>query len=203
MVAAFRKTEIKTDVDLGSALTEILATESGKALELLRETIWGLRSEFDPASITMSSTNIPDAMIKLSSVLTETSEASHKVFDLVDGQGKIIRKGEQYLGELEELAQQPQVDSEAVLKFVSKYRTLNTGLHTLSHDIILSQEFQDLCGQRIKKVMKLVCDVECYVRALLQQLNIDLPTAKSAAELDADKGIDQDVTDSLLKELGL
>jgi chemotaxis regulatin CheY-phosphate phosphatase CheZ len=76
-------------------------------------------------------------------------------------------------------------------------------MHAVSHDIVLSQEFQDLCGQKIKKVLRLVCDVECYLRALLDQLHIDLPSGKSAAEIEADQSVDQESTDQLLKELGL
>ena len=51
--------------------------------------------------------------------------------------------------------------------------------------------------------MKLVCDVECYLRALLGQFKVDMPSPKSAAEQEEDQAIDQESTDSLLKELGL
>ena len=51
--------------------------------------------------------------------------------------------------------------------------------------------------------MRLVCDVECFLRALLDQLNIELPSGKSAAEIEAEQAVDQESTDQLLKELGL
>ena len=90
-----------------------------------------------------------------------------------------------------------------MLAFVAKYRTLNHAMQAVSHDIVISQEFQDLCGQKVKKVMRLVCDVEVYLKALLEQLNVELPTPKSAAELEAEQSVDQESTDALLKELGL
>ena len=151
----------------------------------------------------MSSTNIPDAILKLSSVLNDSSEASHKVFDLVDSQHKVIKQGEKHLADLEQLAQQGPISPDAALAFVAKYRALNHAMQAVSHDIVVSQEFQDLCGQKVKKVMRLVCDVEVYLRALLEQLKVAMPNPKSAAELEAEQNVDQESTDALLKELGL
>ena len=196
-------TQIHICADLSAALADIIAGNPPQGLSELRDTLWGIRSEFDPASVTMSSTNIPDAIIKLSSVLTETSEASQKVFDLVDAQNKIAKQGEKYLGELEFLAQQSKIEPAVIMRFVEKYRALNSNMHKVSHDIVISQEFQDLCGQKIKKVMRLVCDVECFLRALLAQLRVEMPHAKTASELEEERAVDQDETDSLLKELGL
>lgn len=198
------ETQIRESDDLQRTLAEIIGSESSQKLALLRETLMGIRSEFDPASVSMSSTNIPDAILKLSAVLTETSEATTKVFDLVEGHQKITKKSEELLSELERCAQQQgTLDAAAVAAFVSKFRVLNHAMHAVSHDIVISQEFQDLCGQKIKKVMRLVCDVECYLRALLDQLHIELPSGKSAAEIEAEQAVDQESTDQLLKELGL
>lgn len=198
------ETQIRESDDLQRALAEIIGSESSQKLALLRETLMGIRSEFDPASVSMSSTNIPDAILKLSAVLTETSEATTKVFDLVEGHQKITKKSEELVSELERCAQQQgTLDAAAVGAFVSKFRVLNHAMHAVSHDIVISQEFQDLCGQKIKKVMRLVCDVECYLRALLDQLHIELPSGKSAAEIEAEQAVDQESTDQLLKELGL
>lgn len=196
-------TRICTVDDLSQALRDLLGAQSPHRLKILQETLHGIRSGFDPASVTMSSTNIPDAILKLSSVLSDSSEASHKVFDLVESQHKIVKQGEKQLAELEQLAQGGKLEPAAVLSFVAKYRALNHAMQAVSHDIVLSQEFQDLCGQKVKKVMRLVCDVEVYLKALLEQLNVELPSPKSAAELEAEQSVDQESTDALLKELGL
>lgn len=195
-------TEIKTDRDLRVVLAEIMADKSSEALSLLQQTVVGLRNELDPASVTMSSTNIPDAIIKLSAVLTDTDAASHRVFDLVDRQGKIVRQSEKELSELERFCQGESVDKGVVAGYIARHRALNNALNSISNEIVTSQEFQDLCGQKVKKVIRLVCDMECYIRALLAQLRVEVPTAKTAAQIEADKDIDQDSTDALLKELG-
>lgn len=199
-----QQTQVHALEDLSAALSELLSAESLRKLLLLQETLVGIRSGFDPASVTMSSTNIPDAIIKLSAVLAETSEASTKVLDLVESQQKIVRQGERCLAELEQAAKGGgAVPASAALECVARCRALNTAMLAVSHDIVIAQEFQDLCGQKIKKVLRLVCDIECYLKALLQQLNIELPQPKSAMELEADQPVDQASTDLLLKELGL
>lgn len=187
----------------GPKVAEEISPSPPESLAQFHETIMSLRSGFDPASVTMSSTNIPDALLKLSSVLTDTHDACQKVFDLIEQQHKIIKQGEKYLSELELLSQRPQVDPALLCIFISRYRALNRSLDGVSDDLVLSQEFQDLCGQKIKKVIKLLCDVECYVRVLLEQLCVELPTPKSKAEEEASASVDQEDTDSLLKEFGL
>lgn len=168
------------------------------------EALWGLRTEFDPSTVTMASTNIPDAILKLSAVLTETSESSQKVFTLVDKHQEILKQSERCLGELEHVLNDSQCSQEAISTFIHRQRILNQALQAVSQDIVMSQEFQDLCGQRVKKVVKLLCDVECYLRALFQLLKIELPsTQRSAEQKEQDKDIDQASADNLLKELGL
>lgn len=168
------------------------------------EALWGLRREFDPSAVTMASTNIPDAILKLSAVLTETSESSQKVFNLVDKHQEILKQSERYLGELEHALNEARCSPKAISAFIHRQRVLNQAVQAVSHDIVMSQEFQDLCGQRVKKVVKLLCDVECYLRALFQLLQIELPsTQRSAEQKEQDKDIDQSSTDELLKELGL
>jgi chemotaxis regulatin CheY-phosphate phosphatase CheZ len=199
---AAAQTHIKTDCDLRIALSELIAEKNSEALALLHQTVWGLRSEFDPASVTMSSTNIPDAIIKLSAVLTDTDSASNKVFDLVERQGKILKQTEKEIAELERHCQGGHADPSAIAGYIGRHRALNHAMQSISNEIVTSQEFQDLCGQKIKKVMRLVCDMECYLRALFVQLKVDVPSAKTAVQAEEDKDIDQDSTDALLKELG-
>lgn len=186
---------------------QIVAEGSEKAHPILgcfHETLWGLRTEFDPSAVTMSSTNIPDAILKLSTVLTETSESSHKVFTLVDKHNDVLKQSERYLADFERESRESLPSKEAITTLIHRQRILNQAAHALSHEVVMSQEFQDLCGQRVKKVVKLLCDIECYLRALFDLLQIELPsTQRSAEQKEEDKDIDQASADILLKELGL
>lgn len=199
---ASNSTTIQTDRDLKVVLSELIAEKNAEALSLLYQTVWGLRSEFDPASVTMSSTNIPDAIIKLSTVLTDTDNASNKVFELVDRHSKLLKQTEREIADLERTCQNGPVDPALVVGYINRHRALNNAMQSVSHEIVTSQEFQDLCGQKIKKVMRLMCDMECYLRALFSQLKVEVPSAKTAAQAEEDKDIDQASTDALLKELG-
>lgn len=190
----------KTHVN--ASFNSIVASVAAGELEALGQTLSGIRLAFDPAAVTMSSTNLPDAVLKLSSVLTETSEATQKVFKLVEAQKELIQQGERCLGEMEQLLREPQRDSVRALDRVSTYREINRGLNAVNHEIVMSQEFEDLSGQKVKKVLRLLCDMECYLRALLQQFKIEVPSVKSASEAEEDGDLDQDEANRILKDLG-
>jgi chemotaxis regulatin CheY-phosphate phosphatase CheZ len=196
-------TEVKADQDLGGALREIVASQSRDALNHLAETVEHLRREFDPSSVTMSTTNIPDSITKLSAVLTETSQAATKVFALVDEQKRLLKEGDGYLQELEELAKKDAVDSKRLLSIIAQCRRAHQEIGSSAHEIVVSQEFQDLSGQKVKKVIKLITGVETYLRTLLGYLKVPLPSAHTQETADHDTDIDQAVADSILKDFGL
>ncbi len=80
-----------------AALAELVAVQSNEAIHKLEGILGPLRREFDPASVTMTSTNIPDAVTKLSSMLVETGQAAAKVFQLVEQQKSLVEENERCL----------------------------------------------------------------------------------------------------------
>ena len=151
----------------------------------------------------MTSTNIPDAIVKLSAVLHETNEASQKVFSLIDKHNDITKVCDSSLTELELLLGNQSPNMGEIRELTRRCRALNQASQTVAHEIIMAQEFQDLCGQRIKKVMKLLSDMECYLRSLLASLGVDIPSGhRTTEEKETAKELDQTLTDTLLKELG-
>lgn len=181
-----------------------LADARHSNLAAFHEALWGLRSQLDPSSVTMTSTNIPDAIVKLSAVLHETNEASQKVFALTDKHSEIAKRCDAILNELEAAAKAPQPDTRSIAELASRCRALNQASQAVAHEIVMAQEFQDLCGQRVKKVTKLLCDVECYLRVLLSLLRVDIPSGHASAEKkEGDDDLNQSSTDKLLEELGL
>ena len=196
-------TEVKTDQDLAVALGEIVASQSRESLKHLAETVENLRREFDPAAVTMSTTNIPDSITKLSAVLTETNQAATRVFSLVDEQKRLLSEGDSYLQELEKLTTHDTIDPKVLLSLVAQCRQIHQSLGSSAHEIVVSQEFQDLSGQKVKKVIKLITGVEAYLRTLLAQLKVPLPSAHTQAAEEHDSDIDQSAADSILKDFGL
>lgn len=198
-----RVTDVRADQNLGAALKDIVASQSREALKQLTETVEHLRREFDPASVTMSTTNIPDSITKLSAVLAETNQAAMKVFQIVDEQKRLLLEGDDCLHELERLAKQDAIDPKLLLSMVSKCRRVHQDLGASADDIVVSQEFQDLSGQKVKKVIKLITGVEAYLRTLLSHLKVPLPSTDSEKTSAQDADLDQAAADSILKDFGL
>jgi chemotaxis protein CheZ len=169
-------------------------------LQSFHETVWSFREGLDPSSVTMTSTNIPDAARKLEHVLTATNEATHKLFALVEHHEALIAKGDTYLSQLEQSIQQHPDSPSFIKDFAARYRELNAEAREVASEMVMTQEFQDLCGQALKKVLNLVQGIESRMVSLLKQLKIEIPTADQKTQ--SDSLGQQDDVDDLLKDLG-
>jgi len=196
-------THVRTDDELSVVLAEIISSKSRERLLQLQETLAAIQGQFDHRSVTMTSTNIPDSLVKLSSVLVETSEAAAKVFRLVERQQHFLEQSERVLGELERKAQGGNLTTESVAGLLATCRAVHNGLRATAHEIVLAQEFQDVTGQKIRKVSKVVAEVDSTLCSLLRQLKVEVPERRPSEEPVEDKDIDQASADALLKELGV
>jgi chemotaxis protein CheZ len=196
-------TPASADAELRAALSEIISTAHETKFEALRETLHHIKVSFDPASVTMTSTNIPDAGTKLAAALHESQEAAHKVFALVEEQKSLVERCDAHLSEMEQLAAQPSVSPQKLLDLIERHRSLNKSIRDRAHDIVIAQESQDLVGQKIKKVLKLVHDTEVHLRSLLGYFKIDVPPEHLLDANGEDEDIDQDAANNILKDFGL
>jgi len=185
--------------DLRASLSEIISSAHQAEFDALRKMLLELKVAFDPASVTMTSTNIPDASTKLSSALMDSQDAAQRVFHHTEEQKQLLEASEVALAELERAK-----PSKATLNFIAKQRELNKQLHARAHDIVITQEFQDLAGQKIKKVLKLVLDIDSRLRSLLSLFRIAMPPEQpTGAEEVANEDIDQDAANQILEDFGL
>ena len=197
------RTEVCTGDSLIAALAEIISDTSGKRLLELRETLLSLQKQFDPNSVSMTSTNIPDAVEKLAAVVAETTEATAKVFHIVEQQQSLIERANQVLSEIESIARRGALNPNDITKLVTECRAVHEGIQASAHEVVLTQEFQDITGQKIRKVSRMVEDVDVTLRLLLTQLKLEASQTPSAGQSGKDKDIDQSEADALLKELGI
>lgn len=196
-------TEVKCVPDLHAALTELLARQSNDAIYQLEGILGSIKREFEPATVTMTSTNIPDAVTKLSSVLVQTSQAAARVFELVERQKSLLEENDSYFSALEGLMATTPVDPEAVQKLVSRGRATHIALREVAHEIVMAQEFQDLCSQNVEKVMRLIGKLDGDLRALLGHFKVT-PAVADTSESDLNKpDIGQEDADEILKGFGI
>lgn len=196
-------TELQCADGLHAALAELLTGQSNDAIYQLEGILGSIKREFEPATVTMTSTNIPDAVTKLSSVLVQTSQAAARVFELVERQRSLIQENESYLIALDRVVGSTPYDLAKARESVSKCRTTQLALRDVAHEIVMAQEYQDLCAQNVEKVMRLLGKLDGDLRALLMHFKVT-PSAPESSESALDKpDLGQDDADEILKGFGI
>ena len=155
---------------------------------------------------TIASSDIPDACQRLDYVVQVTEEAAHKTLDLVDRSREQTERITQAALKLTEASgEEPVIFLQAAISDAAK--TLRSHLTALAQ----TQEYQDLTGQIIKRVIRVVRDVESALVTLLRNSGAGTatsggPSKKVALEGPAVPGLSQSNSqqdaDALLSELG-
>jgi chemotaxis protein CheZ len=116
---------------------------------------------------------LPDARSRLSYIAQKTTAAAEKVLNSVD-QAKAEHEG--IANATRELARKLQADpvravaSGAVLNFVGEVEASTAKIDNHLTDIMLAQDFHDLTGQVVAKVVNLANDLEGSLLKLLVQV---------------------------------
>lgn len=165
---------------------------------------------------------IPDARERLDYVGQMTERAAHKVLGIVEqAQPRCaeLQSGSQSLGaELQTVLDDPQASASSLRAALVKARQAlddTTGQarqqHEMWSDVMLTQDFQDLSGQVIKKVIRIISDTEKHLLSLLidSDPNTDrhaVRTEPTPATLEGpqvpDKALGQGDVDDLLASMG-
>lgn len=163
----------------------------------------------------LAADGLPDARSRLGYVARKTGEAAEKVLDAVDA-AKLeqARIGEQARRIGAAIAADPAqaANADALIELAAgiEAASARTGGHLT--DIMLAQDFHDLTGQVVAKVVTLAVDLEdSLVKLLLQAAPGDPPRTAQPATLDgpvvepagrADAVASQREVDDLLASLG-
>lgn len=116
--------------------------------------------------------NLPDARSRLSYIATKTEAAAEKVLNLVD-QAKADH--DHIASETRRIAASIVADpvkavaSGSIMNFVSDVETTTARIDQHLTDIMMAQDFHDLTGQVVAKVVKLASDLESQLVKLLVQ----------------------------------
>ena len=116
---------------------------------------------------------LPDARSRLTYIASKTAEAANKVLNSVD-QAKAehanIAAATRHLGELIVANPVKAVASGAVLHFVQEVEHSTARIDAHLTDIMMAQDFHDLTGQVVAKVVQLANDLEDSLVKLLVQV---------------------------------
>jgi len=167
-----------------------LFTEVGKMTRKMHDSIKSFRDALDPKLKDIANVEMPNAVDRLHYVITKTEEAANKTMGIVE---KHMLKMDDMSAHLRKL-QGPE-DSIAYL------RTCKNQLEDDLTEILTTQSFQDLTGQTIKKVIKLVGEIESELVRLIATFGVKVD-AGVAAEVPVAELVSQSGVDDLLKDFG-
>jgi chemotaxis protein CheZ len=126
----------------------------------------------------IAANEIPDARARLTHVINMTDEAAHRTLDLVEQSGPLAEKTAQEASALmESLERQRGLSGpnaavkladllKSVEKFLPSARSNSELIRRNLADVLLAQGYQDLTGQIIRSVMKLVEELEAALANL-------------------------------------
>ncbi|MFC4308271.1 protein phosphatase CheZ [Steroidobacter flavus] len=189
------------------------------------------RFSVDSRLVDLAEKEVPDARARLDHVLKMTDEAAHRTMDLVEQCGPLADRTSRSAGDINEMwtkfrARKIEIDEfRAMIQkmdaFLAASRTDMDKVRGNLTEVLMAQGYQDLSGQIIRGVMKLVSELETALVDLVRLSRTGpgaLPVEKPAAPSDgmsrgfgpAVPGVDngpsassQDDVDSLLAGLGM
>ncbi|MBO9491750.1 protein phosphatase CheZ [Endozoicomonas sp. G2_1] len=154
--------------DIQNPMNTELFAEIGKLTRQLHDSLTNF--QLDSRLNDLATADIPDAKERLNYVISRTEDAANKTMDAVESifpvvdniQGQIkavdplwqkLMHNQIDLAEFKTLCH----DIDAFLKTTAQE---SDRMHTLMTDVLMAQDFQDLTGQVIRKVIDLVREVE-------------------------------------------
>jgi chemotaxis protein CheZ len=162
--------ESANEIIMGAATSEHkeLFAEVGKLTRQLHDSLTNF--QLDPKIANLATDDIPDAKERLSYVLSMTEKAANRTMDAIDSglpiADKINSDIKQLKPEWDKLMQRQLELGEFkalchnINDFMNTAEKDTTEIHSFMNEIMMAQDFQDLTGQVIKRVIELVKEVE-------------------------------------------
>lgn len=167
--------------ELTKSYESYIFQEIGKLTRELHDALGFCRDEKRLSDITRN--EIPDARDRLNYVITKTEESAHKTLDIIDN---LLPISEELLNESNTMQKDWQRFKRREMN-VEEFRELSTELEAFlgtacSHaakiksdlnDLMVAQDYQDITGQIIRKVITLVQEVEEKLVGVIRNASIE------------------------------
>src|SRR5436853_5721190 len=153
-----------------SATSEVVYQQLGHLTRLLHDTLEQLGVM---PNLQIAADNLPDARSRLNYVAKKTGEAAEKVLNSVDqakAEHEKIARETREIGKAIIADPVKAVASGSVMNFVGDVEASTARIDEHLTDIMMAQDFHDLTGQVVAKVVKLAGDLEDSLVKLLIQV---------------------------------
>lgn len=169
-----------------------LYLQVGRVTRILHDSIRGFQDAIDPKLKDMATGDMPSAVDKLQLIIASTEDAANKTIEIVD---KYLER----MDTLDKHIKGLDPSSEAA-QFLWQFRDeLEADLST----VLMAQSFQDLTGQTIKKVIRLVSELEGELVKMVATFGVKADGGSGGVPAaDVQDQVSQADVDDLLKEFG-
>lgn len=212
--------------EIQNPINSELFAEIGKLTRQLHDSLNNF--QVDTRLNDLANADIPDAKERLNYVISRTEEAANKTMDAVESIFPVVDSIQEQIKTVNPLWQKLMHNELDIGEFKALCRDIDvllkttekeTGhMHRLMTDVLMAQDFQDLTGQVIRKVIDLVHEVEESLINMLTVFGISSEETKENhlpkvgenlvegpimnTETRTDVVSDQDDVDDLLSSLG-
>ncbi len=165
-----------------------LFDEVGNITRNLHDSLKDFKRTLDPKIKSMATEDMPEAADNLEQVLNLTKQAADKTLNIVekglDDNENMRTVLDGFSASIEQLKKQAgssQVikSMETVGKELNEYITRSSEGY---NEILMSQDFQDLTGQMIKRIIKLVHELETQLIELIKNFGVEVAQQKETPE---------------------
>ncbi|MFK8068216.1 MAG: protein phosphatase CheZ [Gammaproteobacteria bacterium] len=171
-----------------------LFEEVGKLTRELHDSLTSVRTESDLAN--MAENEIPDATERLNFVIEKTEDAANRTMDSVEEilpVSETIRTRSAQLKDDWSRFQRREMDVEEFKKmgdelvdFLEELTTNSDIIHTGLNKILIAQDYQDITGQVIRKVIEVVQQVETSLVGLIRATGVQAGSKKAVSTIEAE-----------------
>jgi chemotaxis protein CheZ len=212
--------------EIQNPINSELFAEIGKLTRQLHDSL--MNFQLDSRLNDLATADIPDAKERLNYVITRTEEAANKTMDAVESIFPVVDTIQKQIKSVNPLWQKLMHNKLEITEFKSLCIDIDllltttdkesVRMHDLMTDVLMAQDFQDLTGQVIRKVIDLVREVEDSLIGMLTAFGITTPSPSQVSkpkvgdnlvegpivntENRDDVVVDQDDVDDLLSSLG-
>lgn len=212
--------------EIQNPINSELFAEIGKLTRQLHDSLTNF--QLDSRISDLATADIPDAKERLNYVIARTEDAANKTMDAVESIFPVVDNIQEQISAVNPLWSKLMNNELKLPEFKSLCHDIDSLLintnkdtqlvHTLMTDVLMAQDFQDLTGQVIRKVIDLVREVEDSLINMLTAFGISSEEAAKTSQVKVGENLvegpivnkkerddvvaDQDDVDDLLSSLG-
>ena len=164
----------------------------GQVTRKLHNSLKEFRSALDPKIRQLANEDVPQAVDRLEYVISKSEEAAHRTMGVVEKYQLNLPEFEAHVGNV--------TAPEESMEYL---RAFSQSLESDLNEIMLAQEFQDITGQTIHRVIDLVNTIEAELIGLIttfgEREGSESPAPKARQSA---KKVTQTEVEDLLKEFG-